>query len=91
MTHRNVRCLVCSVAVVLCPRDWRRLERSECIRAYLSAVIALIDESWLLLCAVSLFVKDPLCQAFRRVPNASFARARGSRRTALPQSTSERC
>jgi len=43
-------------------RDWRRLERSHYMRLYLGAVLALIHEAWTLLCAVSLFVKNLLCQ-----------------------------
>lgn len=39
-----------------------RMETSHYIRLYISAILAVLDEAWLLLCAVSLFVKDLLCQ-----------------------------
>jgi len=43
-------------------RDWHGLERSPYTRLYLGAVFALLDEAWLLLCAVSLLVKGLLGQ-----------------------------
>lgn len=43
-------------------KDWGRLERSDYVRLYLGAIMALLREAWWLLCAVSLFVKNLLCQ-----------------------------
>lgn len=43
-------------------KDWRRLERSQYMRLYLASIFSLLDEAWLLLCAVSLFVKNLLTQ-----------------------------
>jgi len=42
-------------------KDWRRHERSQYIRLYVGAIMAVLDEAWPLLCAVSLLVKDLLC------------------------------
>merc|ERR1719408_257957 len=43
-------------------KDWRRLERSQYMHLYVSGILALLHEAWLLLCAVSLYVKNLLCQ-----------------------------
>jgi len=43
------------------PQDWRRADRAQYMTLYLGAVLVLLDEAWLLLCAVSLFVKNLLC------------------------------
>eukprot|EP00747_Dinoflagellata_sp_TGD_P098476 gnl/TRDRNA2_/TRDRNA2_167464_c0_seq1.p1 gnl/TRDRNA2_/TRDRNA2_167464_c0~~gnl/TRDRNA2_/TRDRNA2_167464_c0_seq1.p1 ORF type:complete len:1354 (-),score=188.23 gnl/TRDRNA2_/TRDRNA2_167464_c0_seq1:26-3547(-) len=42
-------------------KDYRRLERSQYMRLYLGAILALLDEGWLLLCALSLIVKNLIC------------------------------
>ena len=33
-------------------KDWRQLDRSQYIRLYVGGIVALLDEAWLLLCAV---------------------------------------
>lgn len=43
-------------------KDCRRLGRFQFMRVYIGAILALLDENWLLLCAVSLYVKDLLCR-----------------------------
>lgn len=43
-------------------KDWQGFERLPHGRLYLGAIPVLLDEAWQLLCAVSVFVKDLLCQ-----------------------------
>lgn len=49
-------------ALHLTAKDWQSFERLPHGRLYLGAIPALLDEAWQLLCAVSVFVKDLLCQ-----------------------------
>eukprot|EP00929_Paragymnodinium_shiwhaense_P005613 TRINITY_DN10783_c0_g1_i1.p1 TRINITY_DN10783_c0_g1~~TRINITY_DN10783_c0_g1_i1.p1 ORF type:complete len:1353 (-),score=306.32 TRINITY_DN10783_c0_g1_i1:128-4186(-) len=42
-------------------RMWH-MDRSQYMRLYMGAIAALLDESWLLLCSISRFVKELLCQ-----------------------------
>lgn len=49
-------------ALHLTAKDWHSFERLPYGRLYLGAIPALLDEAWQLLCAVSIFVKDLLCQ-----------------------------
>eukprot|EP00930_Biecheleria_cincta_P025918 TRINITY_DN18371_c0_g1_i1.p1 TRINITY_DN18371_c0_g1~~TRINITY_DN18371_c0_g1_i1.p1 ORF type:complete len:989 (+),score=138.70 TRINITY_DN18371_c0_g1_i1:124-3090(+) len=51
-----------SFALHLTAKDWQSFERLPYGRLYLGAIPALLDEAWQLLCAVSIFVKDLLCQ-----------------------------
>jgi len=59
-------------------KDWRRLDKSQYMRLYLGAIPALLDEAWLLLCAVSLFVKNLLCQVHEAKQCDTSASSRGS-------------
>lgn len=60
-----------------------RMDTYHYIRLYISAIVAVVEEAWLLLCAVSLFVKDLLCQVHVARKIEQHGRARRSQAPGL--------